>query len=289
MITSIKERKNTFLSTSVFIDYENIFKRLQSYGKTPTQIDFFNVINKRLEEQYALNIVDNIAYCNFERTEMFDSNHQTELQSIGLQTRHTSNNGKNSADLEMTVDALKTLYKNPKIEVFILISCDRDLIPLIKAIKEENKISFVLSTKNGFDKIVTKYADFHEYIEDIFNLSKEIQVLVGQELTGDKILDSANAINIEELQQEVIDNAKNVSGLLYKSDKWRKHDINPVGLIGYSQLLTNKLSKLRDDVVEYFKCAHALKYVEIYIGEDKQLYLREGSNSKEITSNELTQ
>lgn len=90
---------------------------------------------------------------------------------MGLQTRHASNDGKNSGDLELTVDALRVLYKNSNINFFVIISSDRDIIPLLKAIKYENKTSYVLSTQNGFNKTVAEYADFHEYIEEIFNLT----------------------------------------------------------------------------------------------------------------------
>lgn len=45
------------------------------------------------------------------------------------------------------------------------------MISLLKAIKYENKFSYVYSTQNGFNQIVAKYADFHEYLEDLFNLA----------------------------------------------------------------------------------------------------------------------
>jgi len=278
LINDIRERKDIFLNASIYVDYENIFKRLQTYGKTPTQIKFFESINKRLKEEYKLNVIDNLVYCNFEKTEFFNSNHQTQLQSLGLQTRHTSNNGKNSADLEMTVDALKTLYKNDKIDVFILISCDRDLIPLIKAIKSENKIAFVLSTKIGFNKIVAEYADFHEFIEDFFDLNEVIPVVSEHE-----ILESANNIKVEDLTSENIEYAVKVSQLLYSSNKWDNRETEPITLNGYSSLISHKLSKLKDDVIEYFQHAHFLMYIDIYYDKDKrELCLSEGQNSQEI-------
>ncbi len=105
-------------------------------------------------------------YGNFEK-KLFQGKHQTALQKLGLQTRHSANNGKNCSDLMLAVDTLTILYKNPNIHVFIIVSSDRDLIPLLKAIKYENKIAYVISTKYGFDPVVSNYADHHEYIEDI--------------------------------------------------------------------------------------------------------------------------
>lgn len=50
-------------------------------------------------------------------------------------------------------------------------SSDTDMVPLLQALKSENKITCVLSTKNGFNPVVTRSADFHEYIEDILHLT----------------------------------------------------------------------------------------------------------------------
>jgi hypothetical protein len=48
-------------------------------------------------------------------------------------------------------------------------------------------------------------------------------------------------------------------------------------------LVSSALSKLKNDVIEYFQYAHSLMYINIYYDEDKEeLCLSEGQNSQEI-------
>jgi uncharacterized LabA/DUF88 family protein len=145
-ILQTNRRLNT-LSTTVYVDYENIYTILKKAGKDPLELDFFRIIQERLKTE-GLTIIDFIVYGNFEHTPL--NKLQTSLRKMGFQTRHSSNNGKNCSDMELTVDVLKDLYKNKNIEIFVIISSDRDIIPLLKSISAENRLSYVLSTKNSF-------------------------------------------------------------------------------------------------------------------------------------------
>lgn len=278
MLNQILEKKNHYANTCIYIDYENIFELLKKYGVTPMQIDFFEKLKKRFYESLKLNIIDFIVYGNFERTNLFDANHQTKLQSLGVQTRHTSNNGKNSGDLEMTVDALNTLHKNHIIDVFVLISSDRDIIPLIKAIKAENKITYVISTKTGFNKIVAEYADFHEYIEDIFCLSEDM-------IQENALADGFN-FHFNHLSNREVEQAKEVSKLLYVSKIWSHYENfgTKISLKGYSAMITGVTSRLQEEIIDDFKVAHYLKYITLYHDPHKGICIKEGDKRYEIDS-----
>ncbi len=281
MISKILDKKSNYANTCIYLDYENIFELLKRYGVTPMQIDFFPKLKKRLNDTFKLNIIDFIVYGNFERTNLFDANHQTKLQSLGVQTRHTSNNGKNSGDLEITVDALNTLHKNHIVDVFILISSDRDIIPLIKAIKAENKITYVISTKNGFNKIVAEYADFHEYIEDIFNLSADTP----QNSSMHEDLD----FQFPALTEKQIAQAKEVSTLLYISKIWGQYENygTSISLKGYSAMITGVTSRLQEEISTDFRVAHYLKYVTLYYDHQKGLCIKEGKNRYEVDTDDV--
>ena len=159
MDNQLFQTKNKQLNAITYIDYENIYELLKKSGHDPLEMNFFKVIQEKLKTT-GLNIIDIIVFANFEKNGSVNKDSKRYLRSMGLQTRHASNNGKNCGDLELTVDALRDLYKNPSIDVFVVISSDRDIIPLLKAIKYENKVSYVISTRNGFNQIVAKYADF---------------------------------------------------------------------------------------------------------------------------------
>lgn len=256
--------KNNQLNAIAYVDFENILELLKTYGKNPIEIDFFRVIQSRLSVA-GLKVIDFIVYGNFEK-KAAGGNDQSFIRAMGLQTRHASNNGKNSGDIELAVDALKDLYKNPNIDIFIIISSDRDIIPLLKAIKYENKLSYVFSTQNGFNQIVAKFADFHEYLEDIFHLAPADRAIIQPEE-----IDSFSVIDLAKIRPEKIRRAKEVCQYLYASHIWTKSLIlgKPVVLRGYAEVVAKVVNRLEEEVIEDFKLAHLLKYVTLYMEPDK--------------------
>jgi hypothetical protein len=259
-----------------YVDYENIRELLKTYGKNPLEIDFFRVILGRLAIA-GLKVIDFIVYGDFEKT--MRCNDQTFLRAMGLQTRHATNDGKSSGDLELTVDALRDLYKNSNISIFVIISSDRDIIPLLKAIKYENKLSYVYSTRNGFNQIVAKYADFHEYLEDLFTLTPGDQVTINS-----NEIDSFNSIDPATVSPEKIRRAKEVCQYFYTSHIWTKSSIlgKPVCMKGYSDVVAKVVQRPVEEVLEDFKLAHALKYVTLYSDPGKGLCIKEGERFGEV-------
>ena len=201
----IIQRNDELLNAAVYIDFDNIFELLKRYQADPFQINFFPLIIQKLKNEYGLNIIDCVAYANFERLPLRER-HQTVLHNMGVDTRHTANNGKNCADLMLTVEALSNLYKNPSIDVFVIISSDRDMIPLLKTIKKEYKQTCMFSTKYGFNASVTCFADTHEYLEDMFNLTPDMIL---------KTIDAVEVYVVEEkkLNDRDVEKAKEVSKL----------------------------------------------------------------------------
>jgi uncharacterized LabA/DUF88 family protein len=281
--------KNRQLNAMVYVDYENILELLKAYGKDPLEIDFFRVIQSRLAGA-GVKIIDFLVYGNFEKKSAWGSQ-QTFLRAMGLQTRHASNNGKNSGDLELTVDALRDLFKNPNIDIFVIISSDRDIIPLLKTIKYENKLSYVYSTHNGFNQIVAKYADFHEYIEAIFQLVPLEPAPVVQNMAGDLTLGliagstaGLNDIDLETATHEDIERAREVAHYFYHSHIWAKSSIlgKPVGLKGYLDVVARVVKRSPDSVLNDFKLAHSLKLITIYRDPERGWCLKEGEQMAKI-------
>ena len=265
---NLKAIKTGKLNTYVYVDYENITNQLKKYGVIPTQINFFEKIREHLEN-FGFNIIDFLVYANFDDGEFTKGKCQTELQALGLQTRHTSNKGKNAGDLELTVDSLNVLYKNEFADVFVIISCDRDFIPLIKAIKSENKISYVISTKIGFNNIVATYADAHEYIENIFDEYIHIE---------------SNNESIEYDEESLKDDLSNIIRIcdfFYKSDLY-KNNVDQIRYNSFSANVSKALGIKTAEVKHLLKEADKLKYISLYEGDRKILCLRDGEKKNEI-------
>ena len=275
MTSQTLQPKNEILNAAFYIDFENVFELLKRYGVSPITIDFFPVLLDKFKNEYNLNLVECIAYSNFEK-KSFQEKCQTTLHNLGIQTRHTASNGKNSADMMLTVDCLTTLYKVPHINVFIIVSSDRDMMALIGAIKRENKKAYLLSTKYGFNVSVSKYATYHAYIEDIFGLTPEM--LVACEETPEII------IRGQEFDQNDLACAKEVSKLLYSSHIWQiyENEGTPVTLNGYLKAVSPKIGATTEHAVKIFKLAHHNKFITIYRDVNKGLCLKKGENYQAV-------
>jgi uncharacterized protein (TIGR00288 family) len=71
------------------------------------------------------------------------------LSSLGFDTIQVSMGKQNSVDIKLTVDCLTTAYQNPDITHFILVTSDKDFIPLVHALKAiQRKVILIGRTKS---------------------------------------------------------------------------------------------------------------------------------------------
>lgn len=159
----------------IFIDYENVHKLMIHEKKNLLGVYFFEKLRKWCEKE-KLRILDIKVYCNFDITDLHNSKHQSKLQSYGLETFHTSNKGKNYADLKITTDLLEELYENTNINGFIIISNDKDMTPLIKMVKRYKDFIYLITNKNCYDIALKNFPDKQINIEDILNEIKDEEI-----------------------------------------------------------------------------------------------------------------
>ena len=87
-------------NVAVFIDYENVYKALLEEKTNVLRLAFFEKLRKWCSE-HQRRVVRIVVYCNFDNMDLHESFHQSVLQSYGVETVHTSNQGKNYADLKI--------------------------------------------------------------------------------------------------------------------------------------------------------------------------------------------
>lgn len=87
-----------------------------------------------------------------------------QIEDIPYVTAH-----KNTADMRLVVDALSEAFTNPAISHFVILSSDRDYIPLCNKLHELNKtvIAIVVDRQN-VNPMVIEAADRVEYYETLF-------------------------------------------------------------------------------------------------------------------------
>lgn len=156
-------------NVAIYIDYENVYKTLLFRHTNLLRLGFFEKMHKWCKEK-KLRIVKIIAYCNFDNKDLHDSRHQTRLQEYGVNTVHTSNRGKNYADLQITIDALNDMYINDNIDEFIIMSNDKDMSPLLNTIKLNKRKAILLTVGTNYDFALCNVPDEHIILDDILKI-----------------------------------------------------------------------------------------------------------------------
>ena len=83
--------------------------------------------------------------------------------------RPGANNGsiKNSVDMHLCVDAMRVLYRYPHLNAFVLISGDRDFIPLVRALRMEGKMVIGVGVTDTTSTYLGRAVDHFVFYQDL--------------------------------------------------------------------------------------------------------------------------
>lgn len=188
----------------VYMDYENIHNTLLMEERNLLRIGFFEKLRKWCENEKP-RIVNTTAYCNFDIQELAESHHQTKLQEYGVETIHTSNKGKNFADLKISIDLMHELYTYNTIDGVILVSNDKDMTPLITEVKKYGKFIYLITAGTNYDNALLSFPDKHIKISEIEEI--EVEELKIDSSNGD-IVDNIRKFSEDKLEKFKNDNKK---------------------------------------------------------------------------------
>lgn len=225
-------------NVAIYIDYENIHKSLLCQHMNLLRLGFFEKIH-RWSKDKGLRIIKIAAYCNFDNKDLHDSYHQTRLQEYGVVTIHTSNRGKNYADLQITIDALNDMYNNNNIDEFIIMSNDKDMSPLLNTIKTNKRKATLLTVGSNYDYALCNVPDEHITLDDIVGITLEGSLYITR-------LEAAIMNNILSFAQGNID-AK-IKGVPFKHieiDHYVKNQVSFFSIMEYE--MYNILKTLYDE------------------------------------------
>lgn len=141
--------KNTI---AVFIDFENIYySSLNNYSEEPDLMR----IRKLCEAKGGIASIQ--AFGDWVRfNEQIDS-----LQTVGIQPVFTplSRSEKSSADTFICVYAMKLFMQNENINTLILVSGDRDFIPLLNELRSLGKSTYLMGVKGSISRDLVNVSD----------------------------------------------------------------------------------------------------------------------------------
>ncbi len=83
------------------------------------------------------------------------------LYSLGFEPIHVAMGKPNSVDVKLTVDCLNTAYRYPSIKRFIIVTADKDFIPLVNALKAmERKVTIIGRTEVVSEQLMLSADNF---------------------------------------------------------------------------------------------------------------------------------
>lgn len=156
---------------AIFVDFDNFRLGVpEPHPKTETAIEILGQLLQRLERD-GNRVLIRRAYADWENDGLGGVQAQLSLMSV-LPVFVLGNAGKNSADLEMSLDALELLLSRDEVERFVLVAGDRDFIPVVRRIVEAGRqvkiASFRDSTSADLVEIVGRrnFLDLRRFLID---------------------------------------------------------------------------------------------------------------------------
>jgi len=140
--------------TAIFWDYENVKDSARHMTGTNAPLAELIVDYSRSQGHLRVKTV----YANWRRENEVVA--QT-LYSMGFEPIHVSLKKANSVDVKLTVDCLNTAYQYPEIEHFLIVTADKDFIPLVNALRAlEKRVTLIGRAETASDQLILSADEF---------------------------------------------------------------------------------------------------------------------------------
>lgn len=157
---------------AMFIDFENLVYGVENNDAVRNEEPELDVDVQRLVRfvRDEGRLVLARAYADWSRASV--RNHQRELYVQGIETVHVlcrrhGNEIKNSVDVALAVDAVRSLYER-QFDTFVLISGDRDFLPLLRVVREHGHRIIGVSVREAASKDLPNLCDRFVYYRDLW-------------------------------------------------------------------------------------------------------------------------
>ncbi|MFN8825961.1 MAG: NYN domain-containing protein [Planctomycetota bacterium] len=132
------------MHAAVFVDFENLFLSLKNREELTGQrirdlcLSILEHLKGRLHADKAPMVLGR-SYAAFDTYPGMEFAHDLALMGFDPQYVLTGHAGKNSADVQLACDVCRVLYRRPDIDAIVIVSGDRDFIPIARQVLEENR------------------------------------------------------------------------------------------------------------------------------------------------------
>lgn len=147
---------------AVFIDFENIYISVRNkYEANPN----FESIMEQSQKHGRVTIAR--AYADWYRyPRVTNALYANAIEPMYVPTYHydrdrgrTGSAIKNSVDMHLCIDMMKTLYAYDNIDTYVLVTGDRDFIPLVNAVRQQGKHTLVIGVADATASHLAQAAD----------------------------------------------------------------------------------------------------------------------------------
>jgi len=160
---------------AIFIDFENIYIATREKYKANPKFEYITercvmygrvVVARAYADWYQFSRVTNALYANGIEPRYvpnyYYGGEEGERDAVAI---------KNSADVHLVIDAMRTLFSYPNIQIYVLVTGDRDFIPLVNTIRQSGKRVIVIGVADATSSHLAQSADefifYHQLAEDI--------------------------------------------------------------------------------------------------------------------------
>ena len=132
------------MHAAVFVDFENLFLSLKNREELSglrireLSLGILDHLKQRLSQDKAPMVLGR-SYAAFDTYPGMEVAHDLALMGFDPQYVLVGHAGKNSADVQLACDVCRVLYRRPDIDAIVIVSGDRDFIPIARQVLEENR------------------------------------------------------------------------------------------------------------------------------------------------------
>ncbi|MCE7936082.1 MAG: NYN domain-containing protein, partial [Chlorobi bacterium CHB2] len=187
-------------TAAVFVDYGNLFSYLKNSQNESTLVpdsisDIIRGVERQLDRKLNQNAIALKAYADFEELR---NGIQSTLYEMGVETRNVAATGLNdSADLQLSIDALDLLYTRPEITTFVIVCADRDYIPLVQHIKRQGRNVILATLRTCISPDMLQFIGPSHYIDVAVAADPNVQRQLEQSARGNNARGCGRSYGIE--------------------------------------------------------------------------------------------
>ncbi len=158
----------------LFIDFENlIYGLIDKYGEQGAYEAFKTSLMCDFAHQYG-DACASYAYADWRIKAV--NQWQVDLYGRGVELVHVlGRGGKNAVDIRMAIDLVESIYTQPQIDTYVVVSGDRDFLPVINTLKRAGKRVIALSTSRAMSKEMKRVCDETATYESLLHNDTQAQ------------------------------------------------------------------------------------------------------------------